>query len=274
MREGPECDTGQNMLPGTEPSPEDEKIIGRAPFKADLIDPFGRPSDVASFSDPSYGFRKRKDGKVEVIFLPWHRRNGHSITMGAFFAALVYILTSLLNTPVPPYVWAMAVFFPWLLHVIIDQFGHMGNNLFWPFTRHRNSGLGLVSASDPYWNFFVVYSSVALIFWNMNHAARSWLSAEAVAWSGVSLWYYALLVIVILLAIIGGLTLIYKTYFEGKGEGEPPVKSAAARIIEELPEDQQMEIEERPVPPLLIRLMGPIILAGILLFFIQFGWSL
>lgn len=275
VRKGPKSDTGQNMIAGTEPS-EDEKIVGKASFDADLEDPFGRPTDVASFSGPSYGFRKREDEKVEVIFLPWHRRNGHSVTMGAFFAAIVYLLFSFFNIgSLPPYVYALATFSPWLVHVLLDQFGHMGNNLFWPFTRHRKSGGGLVSASDPYWNFFVDYSCIALVFFNMNRAAADWLTPTNMGFSAdVSIWYYSLLVIVIPMAILGSLFLIWKAYFKEGSEPEPEVKSPATQIMERLPEEQQAEVETRPVPPLLLRIMPLVALAGTLLFFIEFGWML
>jgi len=269
VRLGPECTTGRAMVPETEP-PEEE-AVKTAPFEPKLIDPYGRPSQIASFSGPSFGFQKRKDGSVEVIFLPWHRRSGHSLTMGAFFAAIVYLLASLAGSTIP-HIWAAAVFLPWAMHIILDQYGHMGNNLFWPFTKGRNQGLGLVSAADPFWNFFAIFSSIAIMFWNMNRFAPS---AERMMFGPeVPIWFYLLFVIVIPFGILGALIIIHRSLTKKERETPPSVKSAMTRILEDLPEDQRLEVEERPVPPLTVRILGLVVLAAVLVGLYIFGGSL
>lgn len=269
VRMGPECTTGRAMVPETEP-PE-EKAVGTAPFEPRVIDPYGRPSEIASFSGPSFGFQRRKDGAVEVIFLQWHRRSGHSLTMGAFFAAIVYLLTSLAGSTIP-HVWAAAVFFAWALHIILDQYGHMGNNLFWPFTKGRNQGLGLVSAADPFWNFFTIYSAIAIIFWNMNRFAPS--PERMMFGLEIPIWYYLLFVVVIPFGVLGALIIIHRSLTKKEREVPPAVKSAVTRIVEELPEDQRREVEERPVPPLTVRILGLVVLAAVLIGLYMFGGSL
>jgi hypothetical protein len=44
----------------------------------------------------------------------------------------------------------------------------MGSNLFFPFTRNRMTGLKLMRSGDALPNFFFVWLSLALIFWNLN----------------------------------------------------------------------------------------------------------
>ena len=261
VRIGPECTTGRAMIPKTEP-PE-EKAIGVASFTPKVIDPYGRPSEIASFSGPSFGFLKRKDGIVEVVFLPWHRRSGHSLTLGALFALIGYFFFDWLGSPIP-HIYAAAIFFPWTAHLILDQYGHMGNNLFWPLTRQRNTGLGLVSAADPFWNFFTIYSCVAIIFWNMNRYAHQFAAdpTRVTAFGlEIPLWYYLLLVIVIPISILAALIVMYKALRKERPEEvEMPVRTAAAAIAMDLGADQRLEIRERPVPHLMWRILGLVIL--------------
>jgi membrane-bound metal-dependent hydrolase YbcI (DUF457 family) len=118
-------------------------------------------SAVDIFNGPSFGFRKTRDGSaVEIAFIPWHRRWTHSLTVGAAFAALV----ALLFGPVH----GLCACLGWTVHVLEDQLGHMGSNLFFPFTRSRSRGLKVMRSGDALPNFFFVWLSVVLIFWNLN----------------------------------------------------------------------------------------------------------
>ncbi len=122
-------------------------------------------SSVDIFNGPSLGFKKTRDGRaVQIAFIPWHRRWSHSLTGGAVFAALVFALLG----PV----FAACAGVGWLTHVLEDQLGHMGSNLFFPFTRERTRGMKLMRSGDAIPNFFFVWLSVALIFFNLNRFAE------------------------------------------------------------------------------------------------------
>lgn len=118
-------------------------------------------SAVDIFNGPSLGFRRTRDGRaVEIAFIPWHRRWSHSLTGGALFAAIVFLFLG----PV----CAACAGLGWLTHVLEDQLGHMGSNLFYPFTRDRMKGMHLMRSGDAIPNFFFVWLAVALIFFNLN----------------------------------------------------------------------------------------------------------
>ncbi|MHC5040475.1 MAG: hypothetical protein ACYTHM_24450 [Planctomycetota bacterium] len=118
-------------------------------------------SAVDIFNGPSFGFRKTRDGEaVELAFIPWHRRWSHSLTMGTLFAALVALALG-------PIV-GLCAGIGWFTHVLQDQLGHMGSNLFFPFTRDRSTGLQVMRSGDALPNFAFVWLSVVLIFWNLN----------------------------------------------------------------------------------------------------------
>ena len=55
-------------------------------------------------------------------------------------------------------------------HILADQLGYMGSNLFAPFTKRRTGGLRLTRAMWPFPNFLCVWISCVVVFWNLHHA--------------------------------------------------------------------------------------------------------
>ena len=53
------------------------------------------------------------------------------------------------------------------MHVVEDQLGHMGSNIFYPITKLRTPGLGWMHSGDGIANFLTVWISCLLIFWNL-----------------------------------------------------------------------------------------------------------
>ncbi|MDI6814007.1 MAG: metal-dependent hydrolase [Desulfitobacteriaceae bacterium] len=267
IRIGPHVTMSGVPSSGTEP-PAD-KAIGTAKFTPKLIDRYGKASELKGFSGPSFGFLKKKDGSVEVVFIPFHRRSGHSLTLGALFALIGYLLT---NRPII----AFAIFLPWTLHLILDQYGSMGNNLFWPLTKQRTSGLYLVNAGHPFWNAFIVYSCMALILWNMNRFTGA-LSPMYLAFPlDTPVWLYLLLAIVVPWVILGAIYIIYQIRFkprERPTELLAPMTGAAAQMATEglIKEEAEYEIAERAKPRLWIRSMGLVVLAAIFVVLYVYG---
>jgi membrane-bound metal-dependent hydrolase YbcI (DUF457 family) len=58
-------------------------------------------------------------------------------------------------------------------HVLEDQLGAMGSNLFWPFTRKRYAGLNLVRSGDAIPNFLTVWLACATILFNLDRFAST-----------------------------------------------------------------------------------------------------
>jgi hypothetical protein len=53
-------------------------------------------------------------------------------------------------------------------HVLGDQLGFMGSNLFYPFTRRRTKGLKLIHSGDGMPNFLTVWTALMLILFNLD----------------------------------------------------------------------------------------------------------
>ncbi len=257
---------------GTEP-PAD-KALGVAKHKPKLIDRYGKPSDIKGFGGPSFGFLKKKDGSVEVVFIPFHRRSGHSLTLGIVFATIGYLLT--MN-----WVVGAVIFMGWFMHIVLDTFGHMGNNLFWPFTKQRTSGLYLVSAANPYWNAFTVYSCMAIILWNLNlyHTAAN-LTSYTVPWiTALGPVVYLFLVVAIPWSILGAADYIYRVKTKERKPVElfAPMAGAVGQMAMEgvgaQEQEHYYEIAERPKPPILWRILGIGVLVAIFVVLFAYGPS-
>ena len=97
-------------------------------------------------------------GAVEIDFLPWHRNWSHSLTVGAVLAGIAALWT-----------WhaSVVIFGAYVIHVIEDQMGHMGSNLFFPFSKKRAPGLKVMHSGDAFPNFTAVWFCCLLIFWNV-----------------------------------------------------------------------------------------------------------
>ncbi len=132
---------------------------GRATVKAKLNYTYDGDMKVDIFEGPSFEFRRDGD-TVEVSFLPWHRRWTHSLVLGAVLGVAAGLLLG--QTA------GLVVTVAYWTHVFEDQLGHLGSNLFWPFTTRRSSGLGLLHSGDPLPNFLTVWTSATLVLYNLN----------------------------------------------------------------------------------------------------------
>ncbi len=155
VRLGPVVDSGRQPWPGA--YREEREVRIRLAFPLRLT--YGSEVRVEAFLGPSLRF-DRQEGCLEVHFLPWHRRWSHSLLLVLLFGAGVGALWGR---------WAGVVFAGgYAVHILQDQLGYLGSNLFWPLTRHRIPGLGLLHSADPLPNALVVWTSLALVLLNLN----------------------------------------------------------------------------------------------------------
>lgn len=117
---------------------------------------------VEELGGPSFGFTKTGDC-AQVEFLPWHRARTHSLVMAALAGLLCFALMG-------PAAGAVG-FLAYAAHVLEDQLGYMGNNMFWPFSRGRSPGLRLLHAADAPANLAAIWLSLSLLLLNMDRAA-------------------------------------------------------------------------------------------------------
>jgi len=162
VRIGPIVNTGQMPLPGSEVG---ANPCGRPPGEArvkvgiPIAPTYDEETKIDIFSGPSFKFERRGD-KLHVHFLDWHRRWSHSLTL----AAAVGLVAGLLFGK-----WAGVVAgLGFAGHVLEDQLGFMGSNLFYPFTKRRTTGAQLLHSGDGIPNFLTVWTAMALILFNLD----------------------------------------------------------------------------------------------------------
>lgn len=163
VKYGPMVDTGARPLPGSGAVPD--AASGGASLEAsvalacDIKLDYLATTDVDIFDGPVYRLEPTEDGRIRPVFIPWHRNWTHS-----FVVALLLALSSTL-------LWdgiaGMIVFAAYAAHILADQLGHLGSNLFAPFTKRRTGGMRLTHAMWPFPNFISVWASCVLIFWNL-----------------------------------------------------------------------------------------------------------
>jgi len=112
------------------------------------------------WNGPSFAFVP-KAHVVEVQFLPWHRAWSHSLPL----AAVLGLITGLLFGSVQA---GLVAFLGMSAHIVEDQLGYLGSNLFWPITKDRSAGARLLHSGDAIPNFLAVWTALVLILFNLD----------------------------------------------------------------------------------------------------------
>ena len=209
VRIGPIVNTGRVPLPGSEPPPLPIPPDGgerggeiRVKVGVPMVHTYDAENKIDIFSGPSFKFERRGD-QLHVHFLNWHRRWSHSLTL----AAAVGIVAGLLFGK-----WAgVVVSLGFAGHVLEDQLGFMGSNLFYPFTKQRTTGAQLLRSGDGVPNFLTVWTSVALILFNLDR-----FSAQP----RLNPWWFLGLAVVLPVVVLGGL------YQWQRRHGKPEAKES------------------------------------------------
>ncbi len=157
VRYGPVVNTGQVPVPNSERA---DLPVGHADLVCPVVQNYEATTRVDIFDGPTFALEPTKDGKVELHFLPWHRNWSHSLVIGALFGAI------------GGWIWgwqaAVVIAAAYAVHILEDQLGHMGSNLFFPITpKGRSPGLHWMHSGDAIPNFATVWGSCLLIFWNL-----------------------------------------------------------------------------------------------------------
>ena len=167
---GPIVTTAQVPLPGSEPSMLEG--TGSAKYHYDVVGLYSDEIKVDIFSGPSMTFyRHPGTDEVEAMFIEWHRRWSHAFTTGAFLAGILALIMLPFAGIEKAWIAFRVSVIGYSAHVIEDQMGHLGSNLFWPFTKFRTKGFGWWHASDALPNFGTVTLSWMIIIWNVNATA-------------------------------------------------------------------------------------------------------
>ncbi|MGC9467810.1 MAG: metal-dependent hydrolase [Anaerolineae bacterium] len=164
VRFGPLVTTSQVAYPGTE-LPNADWAVRDVGFP--FVHTYSREYHIDIFSGPSFRFEREGD-RLHIHFLDWHHRWTHSLPLAVALGGLVGVLSGLVWGVTTGVRAALITGVAAGAHVLEDQLGHMGSNLWWPFTRKRVPGLGLLHAGEAIPNFLTVWTALALIFYNLD----------------------------------------------------------------------------------------------------------
>ncbi len=142
------------------PLDESGQGVARVKTKAPIDYTYDGDMTADIWNGPSFAFVPKAQA-VEVQFLPWHRAWSHSFTL----AALLGLITGVLFGSVQA---GLVAFLGMSAHIVEDQLGYLGSNLFWPFTKERSGGARLLHSGDAIPNFLAVWTALGLILFNLD----------------------------------------------------------------------------------------------------------
>lgn len=163
---GPLVTLGGAPVEGTEPPPE--RRVGRATTRAEFRKTYPKPTVIEGFGGASMGLRRSGD-LVEIGFLPWHHTWSHSFVAGILFAIPILLIAWALGYRHGFDLFLASILGYWL-HVVEDQFGVMGSNLFWPFTKRKIPGFRIGESSSFETNFGTAYMAMMTMIWGFSSA--------------------------------------------------------------------------------------------------------
>ncbi len=193
VRMGPLINTGGVDTPGTLPP---DAIAARR-LGIPLSDSYSRCYDVGAFTGPSFTFAREGD-TLAIHFLDWHHGWTHSLPLAVLAGLVAGALVGLAWGEAAGRWSGLLVAMGAAAHAVEDQLGYMGCGLAWPMIRRRLPGLRLLHASEAVPNFLVVWTSLALILFNLDRFGGPGL---------LPLGPYVLLAIVLPWLILGSLHL-------------------------------------------------------------------
>lgn len=156
VRIGPVVNTSQMVVGQDSNTPNS----ARAKVTVPMNYTYDGEVNVDIFGGPSFAFVPKANG-VEIQFLPWHRAWSHSLTLAALLGLIIGVVFGSLQA-------GLVVAAGMAAHIIEDQLGYLGSNLFWPLTKERSGGLKLIHSGDAIPNFLAVWIALQLIFFNLD----------------------------------------------------------------------------------------------------------
>lgn len=187
VKEGPVVNTGKVPLGAFDP---EKARSAEAVADYSILHTYGKETYVDIFSGPSFAFNPRGE-KIEAEFLPWHRSWSHSLVLGLIFGFIGFLIYGMLSAH--PEKWHIARLYGLVIaggfsiHVLEDQLGFMGSNLYWPLSKERATGLKWMHSGDAWPNFITVWIALIAMVWNLNcYSSEQTFNASFVEYLGYS----------------------------------------------------------------------------------------
>jgi len=209
------------------PLDESGQCVARAKTAAKIDYTYDGEMTADIFNGPSFAFvpvaaGSSRPATVEVQFLPWHRVWSHSFTL----AALLGLITGMLFGSIQA---GLVAFFGMSAHIVEDQLGYLGSNLFWPITKERSAGARLLHSGDAIPNFLAVWTALVLILFNLDRFSAPVQNRDPLL---TPLVYFSTMLILPALILIG----VYA--WERRKPQVPRAAAQQADIVAELKETE------------------------------------
>jgi len=168
---GQAVDTGGTPMaspPVTVPSLRNNSAIknrfeASAPLLCNIKLDYQATTTIDVLDGPVFQMEPTDDGRVIASFIPWHRKWSHNLVVGVFLA----LIGALIWRPLA----GAVILGAYGMHIFLDQLGFMGSSFFFPFYSRRIGGLKLVHSDKAFVNFWAVWLSCLVIFWNLYYVA-------------------------------------------------------------------------------------------------------
>jgi membrane-bound metal-dependent hydrolase YbcI (DUF457 family) len=200
---------------------ESGQRVARVKTKAKIDYTYDGEMTADIWNGPSFAFVPKTPG-VEVQFLPWHRAWSHSFTLAAVLGLIVGVLFGSMQA-------GLVAFLGMSAHIVEDQLGYLGSNLFWPLTKERSAGARLLHSGDAIPNFLAVWTALVLILFNLDRFSAPIQNREPQL---TPLIYFSTALILPALILIG----VYA--WERRQQHVPRATAQQADIVAELKETE------------------------------------
>ena len=203
------------------PLDESGQRVARVKAKAKIDYTYEGEMTADIWNGPSFAFVPKAHA-VEVQFLPWHRAWSHSFTLAALLGLITGVLFGSLQA-------GLVAFLGMSAHVVEDQLGYLGSNLFWPITKDRSAGARLLHSGDAIPNFLAVWTALVLILFNLDRFSAPVQNREPIF---NPLLYFTTMLIVPMTILVG----VYA--WERRKQQVPRQAAQQADIVAELKETE------------------------------------
>lgn len=185
VRYGPLIDDDQRVV---EPAPRVR--AGTAKLQAPVKLDYQARIQVDNPDGASFELQPTPAGDVIPLYAPWRRAWSHSLVLAFVFALAIAAATNVTA--------GIVAFGAWTAHTALDHLGFSGTTLFYPFSKRRTPGLGVVDPTETRANLLAVWTCTLVVFWNAYRATPELPSSLSV----IQFIFYSLLVPLFLTALL------------------------------------------------------------------------
>lgn len=141
-------------------APPETNNHASADFKPKIKLDYLATTNIDIFEGPIFQMTPTPNGQVTPLFIPWHRSWSHSFITAMLIAIPLGLCWNWIASAIAMLAYSA--------HILCDQLGFLGSNLFWPISRYRTTGLKKQHSGNAFANFYSIWIACLLILWNIS----------------------------------------------------------------------------------------------------------